>query len=65
MVRVKDLKDQIGTARPRPLLLCRECGAEYSANAGDYWDSPDEHVFECCGEPMELVTRRTVYEPVA
>lgn len=45
-------------------LLCLRCGATFSANKPDYfWRAPDE-LFEHCGEPMQLVTRRVVYEPV-
>ena len=64
MVRVRDLKDQIGEPGPRPILYCAVCGAECSANRGDYFWAREDHVFECYGEPMELVIRRVVYEPV-
>ena len=37
MVTVADLKDQIGTQRPRPILYCTLCGAENSAHKGDYF----------------------------
>lgn len=48
------------------LLYCPRCGEEYSANKGDYFWLPDDHVFECCKVNglcglMELVTKRTVY----
>jgi len=40
------------------ILHCPACGAEYSGNAGDYWNLPDDHVFYCeCGEEMELVIK--------
>ncbi|MFA4971498.1 MAG: hypothetical protein WC683_02715 [bacterium] len=63
-VTVADLKNQIGVPGPHPFLLCNVCGAENSANAGDYWDAPKDHVFTCCGEPMVLATKRTVYTEV-
>lgn len=53
-----NLKNQIGMIGPRPFLYCEYCGAEYSANAGDYWDLPDTHIFECCGVPNLLVTKQ-------
>ncbi len=65
MTTVNDLKDQIGTTEPRPILYCKVCGAQYSANAGDYWDRPSDYVFECCDQPMLLVVRRTVFTEVA
>lgn len=61
-VTVGDLRDQIGKDGPRPLLYCPICGGEYSANAGDYFMAPKTHVFRCCGEPMRLITKRTVYK---
>lgn len=64
-VKVKDLKDQIGMQGPRPFLKCFACGAEYSANKGDYWDRDPEYVFKCCGRLMHVVTQRTVYTEVA
>ncbi len=62
--KVKAIKsnmiDQIGTNN-RSILHCTKCDGEYSANAGDYWDTPDNHVFKCCGRIMEIVTKHTVY----
>jgi len=60
-ITVADLKDQINTPYPRAFLKCLHCGAEYSANAGDYWDRPLNHVFKCCGRNMRRVTESTVY----
>lgn len=60
-MQVKDLKDQIDTKGPRPILYCPVCGAEYSAHAGDYFLARPDHVFECCGEPMLLVVKTTRY----
>lgn len=63
-VKVKDLKDQIGEKFPRPELLCRLCGALYSANAGDYFNAKPDTIFKHCGRNMELVIKRVVFEPV-
>lgn len=46
-------------SEPHPFLYCTKCGAEYSANAGDYWNSPDDHKFRCCRRNMVLVVRET------
>ena len=61
---VADLKDTINVKGPRPFLLCKVCGAQYSANKADYWNAPVGHVFKCCGKPMAHVTERTVYTEV-
>lgn len=63
-VKVKDLKDQLGTPWPHPMLKCFVCGAEYSANRGDYFGSSPEHIFKCCGRNMKLVIRRECYTTV-
>lgn len=53
-----NMKDQILT-NDRKILHCPNCGAEYSGNAGDYWDAPENDVFMCvdCGVEMELVDK--------
>lgn len=63
MVRVKDLKDQVGQPShlPRPFLYCRKCGSEYSANAGDYFLAAPQTIMKCCGIPNILVTKQTRY----
>lgn len=33
---------------------CTVCGAEYSADPGDYWDWPDVIMIKCCNEPCIL-----------
>jgi hypothetical protein len=63
-VKVKNLKEQIGTLEPRPFLYCSICGAEYSANAGDYWTANPEHIFICCDEPILLMTTPVEYREV-
>lgn len=47
-----------------PFLYCDECGAEYSANRGDYWQVPDANPIVCHDpdhdpQPMRLVKRVT------
>lgn len=64
VITVNDLFDHIGSSFPHPMLLCVNCGGEYSANKGDYWHLPQDSVFECCGEPMLLMYKRTAYEEV-
>jgi hypothetical protein len=64
LIRVHDLRDQIGTSGPRPFLFCAICHGEASANAGDYFMARPSYVFTCCDEPMQLVTKHTVYESV-
>lgn len=61
MIRVSDLPNLTGTKRtePDPFLYCEVCGDHYSANAGDYWAVPKDHVFTCCDEPMRLVREVT------
>ena len=55
MVKIKDLKDQISTKNVRDVLWCPECGNEYSANAGDYWNCKADKELICdCGEPFLL-----------
>ena len=52
-----NMKDQILTD-DRKILHCKSCDAEFSGNAGDYWNYPDDHEFVCpCGGEMELVNK--------
>lgn len=55
----KNMRDSILTG-DRKILHCPECDAEYSGNAGDYWNYPDDYVFTCqdCQCEMELVNKR-------
>ena len=48
----------------RPLLFCPGCGAEWSAEPGDYWRLPADYAFACtdCNRPLTLVRKRAVYE---
>lgn len=63
-VHVRDLKDQIGQESPRAILMCLQCGGEYSANAGDYFAADPDTILECCYEPMGLFAKRTSYSAV-
>ena len=60
-IRVKDLADQFDMPHPRPCLHCASCGNSYSAHKGDYFMADQEHVFRCCGRPMQLGVRRVVF----
>ena len=63
-IRVGDLKNQTGVPGPHPILVCRVCSQENSANAGDYFNMVEHHIFTHCGEEMELAMRRIVYDTV-
>lgn len=60
-----NMKDQILTG-DRKILRCPNCGAEYSGNAGDYWNLPEDHVFICssCQVEMELVDKIVIIKYV-
>ena len=64
IVKVKDLKDYIGIVGTRPLLWCSICGAESSANHGDYFAADPDYVFICCDVPMRLVEKRITFVDV-
>lgn len=64
MVKVKDLQNQIGVNGPHPLLHCTVCGHDYSANSGDYFMASPNTILKCCGFPMVLAVKRTVYRHV-
>lgn len=64
MVKVKDLPDLLEHIGPRPMLHCEICGADFSADRGDYFMCHPDYVPECCEEPMQLVTKHTVYRKV-
>lgn len=63
-ITVKQLKNQIGVSSPHPILYCNHCQSEYSANVGDYFMERLETVLVCCGKPLTLVTKQTVYKKV-
>ena len=56
----KNMKDQILDKTDHKILHCPGCDKEFSGNAGDYWDVPDNFVFGCsgCDCEMELVTKK-------
>ncbi len=67
LITKKDLPQLVtgkGWQGPIPFLYCPMCRAEVSAQHGDYFMLPDDHVFICsetCGfAPLALVTKRTI-----
>jgi hypothetical protein len=68
LIHVKDLPDLTGTRRsePDPSLFCQNCSCSWSANKGDYFNLPKDHIFTCseCKEPLMLVRKRVVIEEV-
>lgn len=62
MLAIKhNMQDQILTDDQK-ILHCKVCNAEYSGNAGDYWYADDDHIFQCCGQDMELVNKIVTIE---
>jgi hypothetical protein len=55
----KNLKDGILDKTWNAIMFCPICGAEFSANSGDYWNLPDSHEFKHCGKTMLLVNKST------
>jgi len=53
-----EMKDHILDG-DRRILHCPNCGGEWSGNAGDYWDLPNDYIFHCvdCGVGLELVNK--------
>ncbi len=49
-----NLVDQTGMA-VRSVMRCSVCGEEFSANRGDYFMVPEDHVFKHHEQPMFLV----------
>ena len=64
MIKVKNLKGQVGMNGSIPFLYCINCGGKYSANAGDYFIANPEYIFTCCEEPMRLVTKSVTYKEI-
>ena len=54
-------EDVIAVYRTKEFLYCPRCAIEFSAHAGDYFNTPDNHQFKCnaCGKPMVLAERIT------
>lgn len=59
----RNLKDQILT-EDDTIMYCPCCYAEFSANAGDYWNLDDDYVFTCsdCECDMVLGTKHIIYK---
>ena len=56
----KNLKDYIYCPEFSDVYAyCTKCGAEYSANAGDYWQMKDDERLKCCNKTMILVRKST------
>ena len=51
-------------AQLRAISYCRDCGAEFSATAGDYWNADPTKPLMCCDAPMVLVTREPIYRNI-
>ena len=64
-IKVSDLKDQLNTPFPRPMLLCSHCGETFSAHSGDYFVAHPSHIFKHCGRNMRLVIKRVTFEDVS
>jgi len=61
---IKNLQDQILTD-DNAIAVCPNCGSEYSANKGDYWDCKPSDAITCCDDIIcELVTKHTVFKPI-
>ena len=65
MIYVKDLKDQTNMKGNRPILHCTVCGADYSANAGDYFNCEEDTPLFCCNEPLRLGFKKVVFEDIS
>lgn len=63
IARIGNMQDQTGKPGPREIAYCPTCHEEYSANRGDYFflKATDVLYCEACGEPLQLVTKQTVY----
>ena len=56
----KNLKDYIFCPGFSDVFAkCPICGAEYSANAGDYWQLKDNDRLKCCDKTMILCRKST------
>jgi DNA replicative helicase MCM subunit Mcm2 (Cdc46/Mcm family) len=63
-IRVRDLpsmREQQDSNEQNPFLYCGSCGSHYSATREDYFWMTEADEFECCEEPMRLVTMRTEF----
>lgn len=46
-VKMEDIEHRYNQGQTDLMLYCEECGAQRSANPGDYWYLPHDHVFRC------------------
>lgn len=74
LIRVRDLPPpRAGRSLPdggyvearQPMLHCRTCGENFSANPSDYWSADPNTVLRCHGRPLQLVDRVVTYQPVS
>jgi len=61
---MSNLRDQIEMTGPRPVMHCSECGSDWSAHRGDYWQYNDDYVFTCteCNTELEILVKVERYE---
>jgi hypothetical protein len=59
MVTVKTLRDFKDL--PNTSLHCEQCGSDWSSNPSDYWNRSNRYVMLCCGKPLVLVRKETVW----
>ena len=62
---MKAILNNLVAGERKRMMYCSICGAESSADKNDYFlVSKYDFEFTCCGEVMEIVTKRIVYSPV-
>lgn len=60
MVNMEKLRKHYGERDVH--MYCVECNSKFSANPGDYFATPDDHVFKHCGEPVSLIRETVEHE---
>ncbi len=60
-VTLLDLKKNL---RKGMNLYCTICTNTYSANASDYWNLNDGHIFKCCNQNMILGNKYNIFVPI-
>ena len=63
-VMVGNLKSHSGKDGPFPVVICCDCGKEYSSDRWDYHSSPPDQVLGCCSDNMKLVYKKTIHESI-
>ena len=62
-VNMKLAKEQYGD---RPLVMyCDICQDTFSASPGDYLGASDDHIFKCCGQPMQIGYMYEAFQPIS